>query len=470
MTHRSEISIRHRVARSVAKTVGIAVTAALILPGQALATTSAAPAPVELQQLGPGVGGFVSDNVSYVGTIPLDSPGVGARVLKVGKQVRLYVTGLKGLTIYDVTDPALPIPLGTFPFPHAQNEDVDVSADGKRVIISADGALLVPIMPATRGIHVIDTSNPMQPALLGSIKEGNHTSTCADAKCNWLYGSSGNIYDARKPADIKNVGRWNPSEGGGHDLNRDATGLVISDTSPRYVLDPRKNPAKPKVLAMGMPNEKIEPRYQHNNLRPRAEKWKPRKKGSAGYNSPKLRPGELLIANSETNITPRCGEHGGGGVATWSMANFDKGANLKQLHAFTPMSGDYASNGDPAINALGCSGHWFTERNNVIAAGWYEHGIRFIKVNPTNGKLNQVGFFQPVVTEASAAYWVGGKAGEEYVYTVDYARGIDILKFDRKAATPSRGEFNRSWLANLDRVGALSERERYICRIAQQQQ
>ena len=269
------------------RVVALALAATLLLPTQASAAeasaASTANAPVELEQLGPGVGGFVSDNVSYVGTIPLDSPGVGGRVLKVGKQVRFYVTGLKGLTIYDVTDPALPIPLGTFPFPHAQNEDVDVSEDGKRVIISADGALLIPIMPATRGIHVIDTSNPMQPALLGSINEGNHTSTCADAKCHWLYGSSGNIYDARKPAAIKNVGRWAPGDaGGGHDLSRDATGLVISDTSPRYVLDPRKNPANPKVIATGMPSEKIEPRYQHNNIRPHAEKWKPRKKGSPG--------------------------------------------------------------------------------------------------------------------------------------------------------------------------------------------
>ena len=463
----TEFTAPGRSARVFARTAALIVGVVLVVQGPATPASAASPAPVALKQIGPGVGGFVSDNVSYLGTIPIDSPGVGGRVVKVGKQVRFYVTGLKGLSIYDVTDPALPIPLGTFPFPHAQNEDVDVSEDGKRVIISADGALLIPIFPHLWGIHVIDTSNPMMPTLLGSISEGNHTSTCADAKCKWLYGSSGNIYDARDPANIKNVGEWSPTGSGGHDLNRDATGLVISDSSPRYVLDPRKNPANPKVIASGMPNEKIEPRYQHNNLRPRAEKWKPRKKGSKGYNSRALRPGELLISNSETNITPTCGDHGGGGIATWSMANFDKGARLKQLHAFSPMSGDYASSGDPAINALGCSGHWFTERNNILTAGWYEHGIRFIKVNPTNGKLNQVGFFQPVVTEASAAYWIPGKDGAEYVYSVDYARGIDILKFDRKAEVPTRSEFNRSWLANLDRVGALSERERYICRIAQ---
>ncbi len=403
---------------------------------------------------------LISDNVTYLGTLPLDSPGVGGRVVKVGKQVRFYVTGLKGLTIYDVTNPAVPIVLGTFPFPHAQNEDVDVSDDGKRVVISADGALLVPIMPLTRGIHVIDTSNPATPELLGSIDEGNHTATCADSKCKWIYGSTGNIYDARNPANIKNVGAWGS---GGHDLHRDTTGLVISDSSPRLVLDPRKNPAMPKVLAIGNPNPNIDADYQHNSIRPRAEDWKPRKKGTPGYDSSKMRPGELLIANTETNINPTCGS-GGGGLSTWSMINFDKGRNLKQLHSFRPLSGDYVG-GDPAVNALGCSGHWFTEHKNYVTAGWYEHGIRFFKINPTNGKIRQVGYFQPVTTEASASYWITGKDGW-YAYTVDYARGIDILKFDPKGKVPTKQEFTQSWLANLGKVSPLAERERYFCSIA----
>ena len=96
----------------------------------ALTPTSSSTASSLLVNEGPGVGGFMSGNVTYVGTIPLDSPGVGGRMLKVGDQMRFYVTGLKGLTIYDVTNPALPSVLGVFPYYHAQNEDVDVSDDG----------------------------------------------------------------------------------------------------------------------------------------------------------------------------------------------------------------------------------------------------------------------------------------------------------------------------------------------------
>ena len=171
-----------------------------------------APAPAStasslLEQSGPGVGGFMSDNVTYVGTIPLDSPGVGGRMLKVGNQMRFYVTGIKGLTIYDVTNPALPMPLGFFPYYHAQNEDVDVSDDGKRVVIGADGGLLVDLPGAKVGIHIIDTTNPANPVFLGSHGDSNHTATCADPKCEWIYGSSGNIYDARNPASIQRLGR-----------------------------------------------------------------------------------------------------------------------------------------------------------------------------------------------------------------------------------------------------------------------
>jgi hypothetical protein len=72
----------------------------------------------------------MSPNVEYAGTIPLDSPGVGGKVVEVGDQTRFYVTGLKGITIYDVSDPAVPLPLGHLPFPHAQNEDVEVAQTG----------------------------------------------------------------------------------------------------------------------------------------------------------------------------------------------------------------------------------------------------------------------------------------------------------------------------------------------------
>lgn len=413
--------------------------------------------------------GITSDNVTYVGTIP-DTPGIGGRMLKVGTQMRFYVTGAKGLTIYDVTNPALPIPIGALPLPHFQNEDVDVSDDGSRVILSTDtvhaGSNGSSAAAGGGSLRIIDTTNPASPAVVGYLAEGNHTATCADAKCEWIYGSGGGIYDARQPGALKRVG--SVPGGGGHAFNRDATGLLISDSNPRRVLDPRLDPASPVILAQGRTKTSFNPDglLQHNNVRPNAQQWVPRDPESPDYNDPAMRPGELLIGNSESNVNTGCSN--AGGLSTWSMANFDTGAELKQLEVFRPVKGTYTGNGNPAVNALGCSGHWFTVRNNMIAASWYEHGVKFVSVDPTTGKLAQVGWFQPVVTEAGAAHWVTDAAGNEFVYNVDYARGIDILKFDRSVPPPTEQEIAQSWAWNLRNVqargyGAMATAERFAC-------
>ena len=430
-----------------------------------------------------------SDNVTYHGTIPIDSPGVGGDVVshKNGKKY-FYATGLKGLSIYDISNPAIPVLASFTPFPHSQNEDLKVSDDGTRAVISADGSLLVPVAPATTGVHVFDTSNPALPATLlassnpkvlgagtGSPPSGEHTAECAEATCTIIYGSSGRIYDASK-REITEIGRWNVVNGqaisGRHALNRDASGLVVSDSQPRLVLDPRTDPKAPVVLTSGSRSTQ-DGKLQHNNVRTDPEQWVPRadddpvvtqtvtpnpRSVSVTNDRPVMRPGELLIGNAESNLNPGC--NNAGGLSTWNMANFDKGAPMQQLEVFRPLNGTWAD-GSPAVNALGCSGHWFTESAGVVAASWYEHGVRFFKVDKTVGTITEVGYFQPVATEAGAAYWIDDK----YVYSVDYARGIDILSFDRAKAPAPQAELDASWLANLGRVGSLATAERLLCKL-----
>jgi hypothetical protein len=107
----------------------------------------------------------------------------------------------------------------------------------------------------------------------------------------------------------------------------------------------------------------------------------------------------------------------------------------------------------------------------MVAASWYEHGMKFIAVDPETGKFTQRGYFQPVVTEAGASHWVTDAAGNEYVYNVDYARGIDIVRFDRTAEPPSEQELYESWVWNVENFqsrgpGAFSSAERFACRVA----
>jgi hypothetical protein len=391
---------------------------------------------------------------------------------------------------------------GYLPLPHSQNEDLKVSEDGTRAVIAADGALLVSIMPLTVGLHVIDTTDPTMPVVLGHINSSNHTVECADPECEWLYGSSGRIYDARDPEAIVEVGRWNfdrngTSVGTGHALRRDETGIIVSDTNPRLILDPRvppadpanpeaavvdeadavPGPAHPLVLAQGARRASIDGRLQHNNVRPDANEWvardpanpadavthvtiAPGTRSISGTNKrPVLRPGELLIGNAESNLNPMCSS--AGGLSTWSIADFDKGAPMEQLEVFRPLNGT-SLDGSPRVNGLGCSGHWFTESDGIVAASWYEHGVHFFYVNKQVGTIREIGYFQPMVTEAGAAYWVD----DTHVYNVDYARGIDILSFDRSDQPPGQRELDRTWARNLGKVGEFAAAERYFCRLA----
>lgn len=258
---------------------------------------------------------------------------------------------------------------GRLPFPISQNEDLKVSDDGKRAVIANDGSLPYSPNMVTNGVHIVDTTDVTMPKFIGSTSArvrgtgtdagtAEHTVVCADPACQWIYGSSGNIYDARNPADIKTVARkWNLDRAGKatsskHALNRDVTGLLVSDPTPRLVLDvtgkfdPRSSYANPITISEGRATA-ADPKLQHNNVRVDAAAWKPRDPGnaadalelrpvtpnprsvSATNQRPVLRAGELLIGSSESNINPTCSS--AGGLSTWSMANFDRGAQMQLL-------------------------------------------------------------------------------------------------------------------------------------------
>jgi hypothetical protein len=409
----------------------LASAATLALTSAGLPTSAADPSPG---------GGFVSSNVTWVANIPVDTGGIGGRVLQVGDQRRFYVSGARGLSIYDVTDPALPVPLGTLNLPHFENESFAVADDGNTVFLTSDPSFGQP--PVT---YVIDTTIPAAPLVASVIPDGAHTATCANPKCTHLYGERGWIYDV---TDRKNPKQVEGHLGAVHYSARDAAGLLWDAGT---VIDPRKNPAKPKRSRVGAGG-------WHNQLRPNAEKWKPRKKGDT---SKTLRPGEIVIGSDETWLTPGFCDESSAGISTWSIVDFDKGKRAKKVATIKPVNGMW-TDGSPAFDVVGCSAHWFDYRKGMVAAGWYDHGVRFIKVNEKTGAMQEVGFFQPAYSLTWAAYWVD----DEYVYTVDAVRGIDILRFDRKAAPPAGAQLARSWTPVTFELPPAATREVYTCRRA----
>src|SRR5947208_2148594 len=253
--------------------------------------------------LNPGPGGFTSSNVHYVASIPTGA-GVSARVVTVKGQRRLYVSSAHSLTIYDITNPALPVPLGVLPIYNWENEDIAVSKDGATTILTE--------FTDTFYLHVIDTSDPHLPTWRGSlVMDGSHTAECADVHCNYLFASNGKTYDIRLgkgPVALPQAKWWSTQihAPGGHALHQDAAGYWIADETP-IVMFRADNPLRPHRVTAG--NITLNTAYQHNNVRPGADRYHPRKKGDK---SKALRPGELLMTEGETNFHPQC--NGGSGA------------------------------------------------------------------------------------------------------------------------------------------------------------
>jgi hypothetical protein len=442
--------------------LALSAAAALVLAG-GIAVAEPASAPV-VPLPTPTI---ASSNVTHVGTIPLEGVGVSMEVRKVGKQVRAFVSGAAGLSIYDATDPTKPALLGHLPMYNWENEDIAVSADGSTAILTEFQGMLY--------LHVIDVSNPKLPVRTGSLlANGAHTVVCADKPCNYLYGSEGQTYDIRdraKPVALPKAQTWRAQVGArsGHNLHQDATGLWIADTSPLIAFrQVNGNPLKVKKVTTGTVTKNTN--YQHNNIRPNAGKYVPRKKGESLAGP--LRPGELLLGNGESNFNGAtdgdkasgCNSNSGA-FSTWSMAGHDRGVAMKQIDVLRPVSGKYAD-GNPAVTAMGCSGHWFTEKpakdgSVLVAAAWYEHGTRFLKVDPKTGKIRQVGFFQPVRGATSEAFWI---PGTDVVWSIDYHSGIDILKFDQSAKAPTTAQIDASWMAKAGVVDNWAAIQRIVCR------
>jgi hypothetical protein len=189
---------------------------------------------------------FVSGNITPKLTLPVGHP-IGVRF----RDQYMYVTGVEGLTVYDISDPALPKPTGALALPHFENEDVDLG--GNTLLITNDPSEGVGIL------YVVDISNPALPKLAGVMSNGfiedpgvnlilesvglpdvsyplpagtGHTASCVDKLCQWAYlaGTSRGIeiVDLRNPAAPAVAGEFKPPITGlaSHDVQIDGKGLA----------------------------------------------------------------------------------------------------------------------------------------------------------------------------------------------------------------------------------------------------
>lgn len=379
------------------KLTGLAAALAATALAAASLGTVARAAPPEALSEGPGPGGVSSDNIEWIKNIAISFDGVGGRL--VGDY--FYTNDQNKMMILDVSDPLNPRLTGFVPMPQEflySREDIDTN--GKIMVLPQ----------SVRGLHVIDVEDKSNPQILATVPGNQHTQSCI-LDCTWAYGSDGNIHDLRDPSNPKLLQeKWNTGKpgGNGHDVTEVSRGMVLTATQPMMLLDARKNPANPKVLALGA-NEDF--RFIHSVLWPRKGKDK------------------FILAGGET-LVPRCSDRNGA-FMVWDASKWKKTKTFTMTDEYRMANGTY-TDGNPPVNPVGCSSHWLQEHpefknGGVVAAAFFDHGTRLMDVS-SKGKIKEIGYFMPWGGSTGAVYWIT----DEILYAVDYTRGIDILRYTGK--------------------------------------
>ena len=343
-----------------------------------------------------GALGAHSPNVEYVPTVP---PEAGTWTTGKLHGDYFYASGMKSFTIYDVSNPESPqlvshTPTGV----QFINEDIDTNGE---ILLVTDERL--------RGIlqiwSVEDKSNPVKLAELEGMVD--HTFACV-LDCTWAYGGGGDIVDLRDPANPKPAGRWHQEMPPlwGFDTYEVSPGVVITGSRIMYLLDGRKDPAHPKVLAQATTADQ---RVIHSLKWPRAGKDR------------------FLLVQSETSPKPRCDDRSGK-FMTWDMTKWRKTKTFTMIDEYLPPPGNWVD-ANPGASALGCSATWFHhhpsfKNGGLVAGAFFDHGTRFLWIDDA-GQIEEVGYYMPYGGSTTSTYWVT----DEIVYSVDITHGIDVLRF-----------------------------------------
>ncbi len=373
--------------------------------GLALAGVAAVLAVTAAANAGSTAGGWSSDNVEYVNFVPFEvGTGTGAGIF--GKH--MVVTGWKTFSLYDISNPTEPQLLSNTPFGF-KFENEDVATDGRIMLFSEEAPQSL--------LHVWDIEDKTNPVEIATVEgAGNHTATCI-LRCTYSYGSDGAIVDLRDPAKAKLVGDWKKKLGiefKVHDLDEFRNGFLVTSAydGPIQLLDVR-DPLHPKPVVQTAPPV-IEPEAAKAGAGVHSTRW------------PRRGDDRWLMGQGGSNISQAQCDEGTRNFWTFDASRWEKDGVLKLTDEFVVGNGSPADGRYPAST---CSTHWFEARDDfrnggVVALAYYDNGTRFLEINK-KGQIEEVGWFVPYAGVTSAPYWIT----DEIVYAIDYARGLDILRF-----------------------------------------
>ena len=363
----------------------------------------------------PSTGGWTSGNVEWVKNLLISQNGVGGRV--VGDY--FFANDQNKIMIFDIKDPLNPVQTGQLLMPQEwelSREDLDTNGEIMLVPNTATASADGTPRAGTNALYIVDVEDKTNPQIISTIPgAAQHTFSCV-LDCKWGYGSDGNIVDLRNPAKPKFLDeKWGDGlpTNGGHDIQELSPGLILTLSQPLMLLDARKDPANPKLLATG---SNIDGRFLHSGTWPRNGKDK------------------FLVIGGEQNLTPTCSEAPSRGrFMTWDATKANKTGEFTMIDEYTLKNGTYTDGNPPANPGIGgCSAHWLEphpsfKNGGTVAMAAFGHGVRLFNVS-SKGQIEESGYFIPYGSEAGAVYWVTPKI----MYVLDYNRGIDILRVTGK--------------------------------------
>jgi hypothetical protein len=374
----------------------------------------------------------MSDNVEYLGSIKQDiGMTTGAKI--VGD--RMFVTSGKNISIYDISDPASPKALGSM-YTNIAWENEEVPTNGEVLAVASDFySLGVPecVMAgeAAGCVQFFDVRDPANIRQVGTIPIANHTIECA-LDCQYFYGRVGTIVDARgvldgtpptvigdwiDELDGQTVGGIEIHEKSCHHIRELSPGILLTACQPFVVFSilakDGASPAHPKALYAG-----DAAKFVHSARWPRDGKDK------------------LLLTGGERNFRGRC-ELNDSEFSVYSADGVKKTKNFELLSQVGPAGNGFYADGKPVAGPLGCSVHWFQEhptfRNGgLVAISEYEDGVRFLQIGK-DGSITEQGYFLSLGSSSSSPKWAGK---DDVLYSIDYLRGIDILRWTGKHYVP----------------------------------
>jgi hypothetical protein len=358
---------------------------------------------------------------------------------------RMYVTSGKNISIYNISNPAAPARVGLLKL-NVSWENEEVATNGKVLGFASDFYNASPAGGCLQALKVtgctqfFDVRNPADIRELPAVTTANHTVECV-LDCQYFYGSSGSIIDARGILDgelPKVVGNWKNetkaqgvTSGSCHHMRELRPGIILTACQPFAVLsvlaEDGGSPESPKVLSTG-----AAAKFVHSARWPREGQDK------------------LLLTGGEDNFKGRCEDPSptdpaevignNSEFSTYSAEKVLTGESTKfeLLHQIAPPPNGTYADGKPVAGPLGCSVHWFQEHRTfknggLVALSEYEHGVRFLQISP-DGSIEEKGFFIGLGSSSSSPKWA---PGGEILYSIDYFRGIDILRWKGEHYVPN---------------------------------